>query len=174
MPFAIAEWRSSRNRRRCVSSEQEWPLILFFLVSCVLWLCLCFFVFFFGLLPLCVVQDCKQWKQTVFLCLHWKLGLSADYLLEFFSCMSDCVHAAAAAVVDHRDPVGENPTLKTPSIIAATTSACRISSAKHHCKAACSLFVCCTLDPEAFGVGSRYTLETNKQATSSPALLQSS
>lgn len=136
------------------------------------------------------MQDSKQWKQTVFLCLHWKLGLSADYVMEFFSCMSDCVHAAAA-VVDHRNPVGENPMLKTPSIIPATTSACRISSAKHHCNASnftlyllhskntiamqvSSHFVCCTLDPEAFGVGSRYTLETSKQAISSPALLQSS
>lgn len=143
MLFAIAEWRSSRNRRRrCVSSEQEWPLILIFLASCVLFLCLCLFVFFFGLLPLCVVQDSKQRKQTVFLCLHWKLGLSADYVLEFFSCMSDCVHAAAA-VVDHRNPVGENPMLKTPSIIPATTSPCRISSAKHHCNA--SIFTLCLL-----------------------------
>jgi hypothetical protein len=106
---------------------------------------LCFVVVFvsfdFCLLPLCVVQDSKQWKQTVFLCLHWKLGLSADYVMEFFSCMSDCVHAAAAAVVDHTNPVGENPMLKPLSIIPATTSACRISSAKHHCNA--SIFTLC-------------------------------
>ncbi len=102
----------------------------------------CVFSHFLLVLPLCVVQDSKQWKQTVVLCLHWKLGLCADFVLEFFSCMSDCVHAAAA-VVDHRNPVGENPMLKTPSIIPATTSPCRISSAKHHCNA--SIFTLCLL-----------------------------
>ncbi len=80
-------------------------------------------------------------KQSSCVCLG-SLDLSADYVMEFFSCMSDRVHAAAA-VVDHRNPGGENPVLKTPSIIPATTSACRISSAKHHCKA--SMFTLCLL-----------------------------